>query len=96
MTTIDLIWLRYIAVFTVLVYFAFEYYDRKTLIDEREELIRLKTSDLTQKLTTWTATALAILFAVYPMMSAIFPIMAVVLAALYGDIAGKLYYRNNM
>lgn len=34
---------RYVVLFTVVVYFAFSYFDTKSVKDEREELIRLKT-----------------------------------------------------
>jgi hypothetical protein len=86
--------IRYLALISVVIYFIFEHFDKKTLKDEREELIRLKTFELMQKLNLWALTAMACLFFWDPGMSAIFPLMALVLTSLYGEIFGKLYYRR--
>jgi len=86
--------IRYLAVISVVIYFVFEYFDKKTLKDEREELIRLKTFELMQKLNLWALTAMAGVFFFYPEISAIFPLMALVLTSLYGEIFGKIYFRK--
>ena len=56
---------RYLVLVSVLIYFAFDYFDAKRIRDEREELIRLKTYALLQKLTMLTITAVALLFSIY-------------------------------
>jgi hypothetical protein len=86
--------IRSIALISVIIYFIFEYFDKKVVKDEREELIRLKTFEWLQKLNLWTVTVLAWWFFYDPGMSAIIPLMALVLTSLYGEIAGKIYFRR--
>jgi hypothetical protein len=85
--------LRYLTLISVIIYFIFEFLDRKTVKDEREELIRLKTYELMQKLTMWSLTALALSFVFFPEMPAMLPVMILIFASMYGEIAGKLYFR---
>jgi len=87
-------WVRFLALASLAIYFVFDYFDKKVIKDEREELIRLKTFELMQKLNLWSLTAIAGLFFIYPQMSAFFPFIILVLASLYGEIFGKLYYRR--
>jgi hypothetical protein len=84
--------LRSLALISVLIYFAFEYLDKNRIKDEREELIRLKTFELMQKLNIWALTVLALWFFWDPEISAIIPLMALVLTNLYGEIMGKIFY----
>lgn len=87
---------RYICLISVLIYFLFEFFDRKTVKDEREELVRLKTFELMQKLTMGSLTGIALLFVWDPQMPAIFPIIVLVVASMYGEIVGKLYFRKRL
>jgi len=87
---------RFITLFTVVVYFIYEYFDDKAIKDEREELIRLKTHEFTQKITLWALTIVACALVFYPQTPAIYPIMALVLAIMYGEIAAKIYYRRKI
>ncbi|MBL7687171.1 MAG: hypothetical protein JNJ49_03980 [Bdellovibrionaceae bacterium] len=85
---------RYVVLFTVVVYFAFSYFDTKSVKDEREELIRLKTFELMQKLTVWTLVIIAASLAIWPETPAIFPVMALVVSSMYTEVFGKIYYRK--
>lgn len=86
--------IRYLSFVSVLLYFVFDYYESKRIKDEREEFIRLKTFELIQRLTIVSLTLIAISFIFYPAMPAIFPVMVIVLASLYGEIFGKIYFRR--
>ncbi len=86
--------MRWLVLVSVVIYFIFEHFDKQMKKDEREELIRLKTFELLQKLNLWALTILACWFFYDPGMSAIFPLMALVLTSLYGEIAGKIYFRR--
>jgi hypothetical protein len=90
----DLSWARYIVLITVAIYLAFSFFERKTVNDEREELIRLKTLELMQKLTMWTLIAVSLLLLVNPEVSAFYPVTALAVACMYGEIFGKIYYRR--
>lgn len=87
-------WLRYLTLFSVVLYFIFDYLDGKVVKDEREELIRLKTYELMQKLTMWSLTFIAITFTIVPEMPAVLPVMVLIFASMYGEIGGKLYFRR--
>lgn len=90
----DFDFLRPVLFASVILYFIFEYFDNKQIKDEREELIRLKTYELVHKVTTATLTLFALLYFFFPWMNAIYPMLAVVLAFLYTEIAGKIYFRK--
>jgi hypothetical protein len=90
----DLLLARYLVLGSVAIYFIFEYFDGRVMKDEREELIRLKTFELMQRLTAWTLIAIAIILVFLPAIPAIYPVMALVLSAMYGEIFGKLYFRK--
>ena len=63
------------------------------LSDEREELIRLKSSELAHRMMMGTLTIMALLFLIFPTMHAFYPIMATIVSAMYGEIFGKLFFR---
>lgn len=90
----DLSIARYITIISVAIYFIYEHFDSKAVKDEREELIRLKTFELMQKLTMATLTLIAIALIFYPQIAAIYPVMALVLSCMYGEIFGKIYFRK--
>ncbi len=85
---------RYIVIGTIIIYFIFNYFDEKAIKDEREELIRLKTFELMQKLTMAVLVVIAMLLIFLPSMAAIYPVLAVVASCMYGEIFGKIYYRR--
>ena len=93
---VDKLILRIIAGATTVIYLAFYLWDRKTIDDEREQLIELKAAELQQ----WTSTAgLVITTAAYlyhPRLDAIYPILVFALTSAYAHMLGKAYYRRNM
>lgn len=90
----DFNWLRILLLFTIVVYFVYEYFDSKNVKDEREELIRLKTSGLVHQVTTSTLLIVAVLYLFFPEVDALYPIQAVMLSFLYTEILGKIYFRR--
>lgn len=87
---------RLAVILSVVVYFVFDHFDGKRVRDEREELIRLKTFELLQKLNMWALTLISIWFVFEPQMPAIVPVIALVVTSLYGEIFGKIYYRRQL
>lgn len=85
-----------ITVVSISVYFIFSFFDGRRVNDEREELIRLKTFELVQKLTMWALTAFAIAISLQPQMPAFYAVMALVLANMYGEIAAKIFFRMKL
>lgn len=86
--------IRYIAIVSVAIYFIFNYFDEKNIKDEREELIRLKTYEFMHRLVMTAITIIAAGFIFYPEMHAIYPVMLIVVCAMYGEIFGKWFYRR--
>ncbi|MGZ3712048.1 MAG: hypothetical protein ACXWQO_20255 [Bdellovibrionota bacterium] len=78
---------------SVVIYFVFDFLEGRRLRDEREELIRLKSLELSHKASMATVTGLAFLYLFRPDMSALTPIVAFVIAALYFEMLGKIYFR---
>lgn len=86
--------LRLILLLTVVVYYIFEYFDEKQIVDEREKLIQLKTYELVHKVTTTALLFVAVAYLLIPTMNALFPVLVLVFAFLYTEIIGKIYYRK--
>lgn len=86
--------LRGLAMVSVILYFVFGFWDSKRIQDEREELIRLKSFELMHKLTLISVTLAAVVILWNPDIAATYPVMLVVLASMYGEIFGKLFYRR--
>ena len=92
--TINLEVIRYLAFFSVLIYFCFDYFESKRIKDEREELIKLKTFELSQKVTLAALTLMSALLMFYPALPGYAAILIFVFAFMYAEIFGKLYYRR--
>lgn len=90
----ELTYLRWILLITVVIYFIFDYFDEQLLKDEREEFIRLKTFELVHKVTTFALCAIAIAYTFFPWLNALYPILILILAYFYTELAGKIYYRR--
>ena len=93
---LDFEYIRYFIFLSVVVYFGFEYFDRKHVRDEREELIRLKTFEWVQKTILFSTSLLTLAYWLYPEMSAAVPIIVIILAGMYSEILGKLFFRQNL
>ena len=81
---------------SLLVYFLFDQFERRRLRDEREILIHLKSLELVQKVTLVAISGLAAIYLVWPGMNALIPILSVVLASMYTEIVGKIWFRNRL
>ena len=92
----DLLSIRTLAFISVMIYFAFDYWDSRHVKDEREELIRLKSLELAHKATLGILSLVTFVFLFYPWLSALYIILPIILAALYTEMAGKIYYRNKL
>ena len=86
----------FLAISSILVYFIFSFFEDRRVDDEREELIRLKTFELVQKLTMWAITAFAVVICFQPQFPAIYPLLVLVLANMYSEIAAKIYFRKKL
>ncbi len=85
---------RYLTLASVGLYFAFDFWDSRRIKDEREELIQLKTFELVHKLMMFSLTAIAFVLVYDPFLPSIYTIMVIVLAAMYGEVFAKVYYRT--
>ena len=92
----DISTLRYLAIISVGIYFIYEYFDGKVVKDEREELVRLKTYEFTQKLTIGMLTVVTLFIVFVPEIPAVVPVLALVFPFLYGEIFGKIYFRRKL
>ncbi len=86
-------WLRWFALLSLGIYFLVDYLDGRRVNDEREELIKLKALELAHKASMAALTALAGVLFFFPWMNAQFVILAMIAAALYGEVLAKVYYR---
>lgn len=94
MNTISFNYIRYFIFASVIIYFTFEYFDRRKIKDEREEFLKLKTYELVQKVTLLFVSLLSITYLLYPEMPAFVPITLIVICSMYTEIFGKLYLRS--
>ena len=92
----NLLSIRSIAFVSVVFYLIFDYLDGKRVKDEREELIQLKSLKFAHQATIITLAPLSLCYWLFPWVSSIYIIFAVILAALYTEIWGKLYYRSKL
>ena len=77
----------------IFIYIVFYLIDRKAIVDEREELIQLKTLDLCHKVTLTLLTALAILSIYNQQLLAAHVISLFAIVFLITEMIGKLYFR---
>ncbi len=92
----DLFLIRSIAIASVVIYLIFDFVDGKRVKDEREELIQLKSLELAHKATLATLTAAALFYLFFPWVNSFYIILALILAALYTEILGKIFYRRKL
>ena len=88
--------LRFLGLVSVVIYATFDYFDGKRVVDEREQLIQLKSYELSHKVTLGTLAVFSAAYLFYPWIDAAYVIQALVLSALYTEIAGKLFYRRQI
>ena len=87
---------RFLGFLSVVVYFIFDFFDSKRIVDEREELIKLKSSVFSHRLMMSCLSLMSVAFLIYPNMHAFYPIMGSIISSMYGEIIGKMYYRYQL
>lgn len=92
--SIDFSIIQFFIIASVAVYFVFDYFDQKKIKDEREEFIKLKTSEFVQRATLAAVTVIALAYTLAPQMPAFVPIIVIVICSMYSEIVGKIYYRQ--
>lgn len=85
--------IRWIIVVSVVCYFIFDFFEFRVVKDEREELVRLKTFELIHRLNTLAILAMVLLMFVVPEMLSSHVLTLFILTSMYGEIAGKIYFR---
>jgi hypothetical protein len=96
MSLIEFSFLRVLSPASVILYLVFDYLNSKRVKDEREELIQLKSLELSHKVTLSVLAISALVYLVNPAMNALFVIQGLVLSALYTEILGKVFYRSRL
>ena len=79
---------------SVIIYFIFDHFDKVEVNDEREELIRLKTFQVVQKVNTGTLLVLALSYFFFSYIPGLLIIFILILSSLYTEIGAKLYFRK--
>lgn len=87
-------YIQYFISLSGIIYFIFDYLEQKKIKDEREEFIKLKTFEMTQKVTSFSVAVLAVAYLLYPPMPAFVPIILIVMCSMYAEIFGKYYFRR--
>jgi hypothetical protein len=77
-----------------IIYFIYEFFDRRKIKDEREEFLKLKTFEWVQKISLFSMTVLSVVYLLYPQMPAFVPLIVLVITSMYAEIFAKLYLRK--
>ena len=86
--------IKYFILFSIVVYFIYDYLDVKKIKDEREEFLKLKTFEFVQKITLISITLLSVAYFFFPAMPAYVPIILIVVCSMYSEILVKAYFRR--
>ena len=89
-------YLHIFVLFSTVFYIAFDLFERKRIKDEREELIHLKTLELSHKITVALLAVFAAIYWRYPDFEGRWVLISVVLSLLYTEVLGKFYFRKTM
>lgn len=81
---------------SVLGYFLYDYFEKKRVLDEREELIRLKTFCFVQRSSTFTLLILCSAYLYLKDLPGILVLLVMVLSSIYTEVAAKFYYRKTL
>ncbi len=88
--------MRIIVVITTLIYLVFYVIDRRTIVDEREKLIQLKTANLQQQVALCGLMVIVAVYLFHPSLNAMYPILVFALSSIYTYLVGVFYYRRKM
>jgi ABC-type xylose transport system permease subunit len=89
-------WIRTLALASIGIYYIFDHLDSRRVKDEREELIRLKSLELTHKASLLTLVLLSLAYIFNDMINVQVVILAMIVVSLYGEIVAKFYYRYQL
>ena len=76
--------------------FVYDHFEKKRVQDEREELIRLKTAAVGQKLQLAVILLCSAALSWEPTLSPIVPLMALIGSTVYGEILASNYFRRKI
>jgi len=88
--------MRIIVGITALIYVIFYVADRRTLVDERENLIQLKAAHLQQLVALCGLMVIAAIYIYAPTINAMYPILVFALTSIYTYMFAVFYYRRKM
>jgi hypothetical protein len=86
--------IKFLIFASVIIYFIYEFFDRRKIKDEREEFLKLKTFEWVQKISLFSMTVLSVVYLLYPQMPAFVPLIVLVITSMYAEIFAKLYLRK--
>lgn len=89
-------WQNLFVLLSIVIYFIYDYFDGKQVKDEREELIKLKTFALVQKVNMTALFLLSLVYFFVPFISGVIIIVVLILSSLYSEILAKIYYRKSL
>lgn len=88
--------LQSLLILSLIVYFIFNAFEDRRVQDEREEIIRLKTHKFVQQVSSWTLSALTVLYIYDRDQPAILFLAGMILASLYSEIVGRYFWRSKL
>ncbi|MCC2678361.1 MAG: hypothetical protein K0R29_937 [Pseudobdellovibrio sp.] len=94
MTFISFESIKFFIFASVVIYFIYDYIDKKRIKDEREEFLVLKAFEWMQKISLFCMTLLSVIYLFYPDMPAYVPLIVLVITTMYTEIFAKLYLRR--
>jgi hypothetical protein len=92
----EILIMRVIVIVTTLIYVVFYFIDRRTLVDERENLIQLKAINLQQQVALYGLILITAIYLYNPSLNAMYPILVFALSSIYTYLVGVFYYRRKM
>lgn len=85
--------MAWIVSLSIVAYIPFYIWDRRHIKDEREQFIELKTSNFQSHATIAALLGLSLAYHLDPSISAGLCLLILVIASLYSEIVGKIYFR---
>jgi len=92
----NLTWMNGFLLASMVIYFVFDFIDKRNIKDEREELIRLKSFEVVQKITILSLLVLSFACLFFPLLDGRLVILIIIMANLYSEIIAKIYLRNKL
>jgi len=89
-------WPNMVIFLSVVIYLIYDFFERKNILDEREELIKLKSFEFIQKVNTFTLFIFSLGYFFLKNIDGLLIISVLILSTLYTEIFSKLYYRRTL